>query len=133
MFLLVDDKEICTLDIKFIPSNVAFIGKSPARFRELKLEMTNEEYYKHNEGIKEYNDVLSSKKKKKYAPIKLIKKIDLKGSGAGRQFRFSYLDGKPVMLFAQHQKRMYRDSFARLSCLTAFDIDGNIFMANRTS
>ena len=74
--LLVDDKEICTLDIKFIPSNVAFIGKSPARFRELKLEMTNEEYYKHNEGIKEYNDVLSSKKKK-YAPIKLIKKLDL--------------------------------------------------------
>lgn len=123
--LLVDDKEICTLDIKFIPSNVAFIGKSPARFRELKLEMTNEEYYKHNEGIKEYNDVLSSKKKK-YAPIKLIKKIDLKGCGAGRQFRFAYLDGKPVMLFAQHQKRMYRDAFARLSCLTAFDIDGNI-------
>ena len=33
---------------------------------------------------------------------------------------------KPIFVMAQHQKRMIRDSFARLSCLTAFDLEGKV-------
>lgn len=124
--LYVDDKMICQCDIKFIPSRVAFIGKSPARFRCLSVLMSEQEYQCHLANEQKELERVNAKKAE-YAPIELIKKISLNGSGAGRQFRFGYLeDGRPVMLFAQHQKRMYRDAFARLSCLTAFDMDGNM-------
>ncbi len=125
LVIMVDDMRVCSLNVSFIPSRVAFIGKSPARYRELSVQMNDIEYNRHLLSIEKEEKALEEKRKK-YAPIELIKKIDLKGCGAGRQLRFAYLDNKPVMLFAQHQKRMYRDAFARLSCLTAFDMDGNI-------
>lgn len=112
--------------ISFIESKCAFIGKGACRFSDLLVQMNDNDYQTH---IKLKEDELKRLKNKQdaYSDIQCIKKIDLKNFGSGRQFRYGRnKDGKPVFLLAQHQKRMYRDSFARLSCLTAFDIDGNI-------
>lgn len=130
--LYLNGKLIFKTKIDFIKSKVSFIGKSPARFRELNLSMTEENYNIHLHG-KQLELEMSLKKEEKYPKIELIHKIDLKGHGSGRQLRISYLDGRPVFLFAQHQKRMYRDAFARLSCLTLFDYDGNILWRIGTS
>ncbi len=123
--LYINGKLIIKTKVDFIKSKVSFIGKSPARFRELSVDMTIENHKEHliNKAL-EINRL--NIKREKYPKPKLIHKINLNGYGSGRQLRISYLDGKPVFLFAQHQKRMYRDAFARLSCLTLFDYDGNI-------
>ena len=68
------------------------------------------------------------KDKKKYPKMKLAKKIDLKGCGTGRQLRFGHLLGTKEyqMVMAQCQKRVNRDAYGTISCLTAMDLDGNI-------
>jgi hypothetical protein len=65
---------------------------------------------------------------KRYPKMKLAKKIDLKGCGSGRQLRFGHLLGNDEYQFviAQCQKRVNRDAYGTISCLTAFDLDGNI-------
>ncbi|MFA9558167.1 hypothetical protein ACERII_12725 [Evansella sp. AB-rgal1] len=61
--------------------------------------------------------------------MKLYKKIDLKNFGSGRQLRFGHLCGgeKWYGVIAQSQKRVHRDAYGHISCLTAFDLeDGSI-------
>ena len=123
--IYLNNQYIGMCNIKASPGKIAFMGKNPARFRCLEVYMDDNQYSIHEHAFKDKEQALEEKRKK-YSPLELVKKIDLKGCGAGRQFRLGYIDEKPVMLFAQHQKRMYRDSFARLSCLTAIDMDGNV-------
>jgi len=54
--------------------------------------------------------------------MKLWKKFDLKNFGTSRQVRF----GNGFILFAQAQKRVSRDAYPHISCLTAIDMEGNI-------
>ena len=65
-------------------------------------------------------------KRSEYPPLVCIHRIDLKNFGSGRQLRIAMVEGKPIFLLAQHQKRMIRDSFASLSCLTVFDWHGTV-------
>lgn len=60
--------------------------------------------------------------------MKLWKKIDLKNFGTSRQIRFGHLTGTDqwFIVLAQAQKRVHRDAYAHISCLTAIDLDGNI-------
>lgn len=120
--------DLLVIDIPYILNEgrkVAFIAKCATRYSYLKVSMSDLEYKKHKDKEKEYEDKLSLKRKS-YSPLELFKKIDLKNFGSGRQLRFAREDGKAIFLLAQHQKRILRDSYARISCLTAFDIDGNI-------
>ncbi|MDE6408576.1 MAG: hypothetical protein K2K50_08260 [Anaeroplasmataceae bacterium] len=87
--------------------------------------MTEKNYQKHILLEQKKKERLLEKKKA-YPALKCIHKIDLKNFGSGRQLRIRMVDGKPIFLIAQHQKRMIRDSFARLSCLTCFDYEGNV-------
>lgn len=65
---------------------------------------------------------------KELPAMKLWKQIDLKGFGAARQLRFGHLlgDDSWQFVFAQAQRRVSRDAYGHISCLTAFDIDGNV-------
>lgn len=65
---------------------------------------------------------------KQYPSMKLWKKIDLKDFGTSRQIRFGHLTGTKEwhIVLAQAQKRVHRDAYAHISCLTAIDLDGNI-------
>lgn len=64
----------------------------------------------------------------KHPKMKLYKKIDLKDFGTGRQIRFGHLTGTKewYIVLAQGQKRVHRDAYGHISCLTAIDLDGNI-------
>lgn len=60
--------------------------------------------------------------------MKLWKKIDLRDFGTSRQIRFGHLTGTDqwYVVLAQMQKRVSRDAYGFISCLTAIDLDGNI-------
>lgn len=63
-----------------------------------------------------------------HVPMKLWKTIDLKNFGTSRQIRFGHLTGTDqwYVVLAQMQKRISRDAYGFISCLTAIDLDGNI-------
>ncbi|MCL2528576.1 MAG: hypothetical protein FWE42_09190 [Defluviitaleaceae bacterium] len=60
--------------------------------------------------------------------MKVWKKIDLQNFGTSRQVRFGHLCGGSQwhIVLAQAQKRVSRDAYPHISCLTAIDLDGNI-------
>ena len=64
----------------------------------------------------------------KHPKMKLWKKIDLKNFGTSRQIRFGHLTGtdKWYVVLAQMQKRVSRDAYGFISCLTAIDLEGNV-------
>lgn len=66
-----------------------------------------------------------AQKRASYAQPSLWKTIDLKNFGAGRQIRFGHLTGTQEMFFviAQHQKRVFKDRYSNISCLTAVSVD----------
>ncbi len=125
--IYLNNRLLTSLNIPFLfNTKIAFVAKSACRYSDLIVKMTEDNYYKHikNKAI-EIKRVES--KQKLYSPIECIKKINLKNFGSGRQLRFGLgKDNKPIFILAQHQKRMYRDAFARLSTLTAFDLEGNV-------
>lgn len=107
-------------------TRVCFIAKSACRYSDLEVSVTDENYNLQVVLEKKEQERIISKQAK-YPKLECIKKIDLKNFGSGRQFRMGYdKDGNPLFILLQHQKRMYRDSFARLSCITVFDMEGNI-------
>ncbi len=122
----VDNKLIIEAQVKLIPGlKLAYVAKSLCRYGRLTVSMEDENYSLHT--IRKNEEALRlNKKKEAYAPLRLIKKINLNSFGSGRQLRIAKVDGRVIFLLAQHQKRYIRDSFAHLSCLTAFDIDGNV-------
>ena len=127
-----DDKEVLSYESQFKTSKVAFIGAGASRFSNLEINMTDFNYELHIKLARE-EELRLKNIQNEYAPMECIKKIDLKNFGSGRQFRMGRdSNGNPIFLLAQHQKRIMRDAFARLSCLTAFDLDGNILWQHGT-
>ncbi|MGM9970290.1 MAG: hypothetical protein ACI35S_07840 [Anaeroplasma sp.] len=107
------------------PHKVAVVAKSASRYSDIVLSMTDIEYKSHllNE-TKEKARI--SKKQEEYPRLKLINKIKLGKFGSGRQLRITRVENEVIFILAQHQKRMIRDSFAHLSSMTAFKIDGSV-------
>ncbi len=124
--LYIDDNVIFEFNMCLIEGSlISLVAKSSCRYSNIRVLMTNNDYNKH--ALKEQNELKRlDEKMSSYPKLKCIHKINLKNFGSGRQLRIRLIDGKPIFLIAQHQKRMIRDSFARLSCLTCFDINGNI-------
>ncbi|MBQ9520010.1 MAG: hypothetical protein IJR67_00850 [Acholeplasmatales bacterium] len=104
---------------------IALISKSQARFSNLLVSMTDSDYKSHIEALKKEEERLALKQDK-YSKLELIKKIDLKNFGTGRQIRIVRYNNMTYILFIQHQKRYIRDSFAHISSMTLIDINGNI-------
>lgn len=124
--IYVDDELWFDVPVALIPGlKISLVAKSACRYSDIKVEMTEQEYEYHLELYKKKEEVLQ-RKQENYPSLQLIHKIDLKNFGSGRQLRIRRIDGRPIFFIAQHQKRMIRDSFARLSCLTCFDVEGNV-------
>ena len=122
--LYIDGKLVLSIDKKFMPSTkFAFISNVSSRYSNLSIYLNSLEL---QDELSRKEEKRLEEKQTKYSKLELIKKIDLKGNGAGRQFRYKTYNGKTYFLFAQHQKRIMRDSFARLSCLSCIDLDGNL-------
>ena len=126
LYVYLDNKVIIKAKIKFeIPSKIALVSKCLARYSKLRVYMTDFEYKDHLKEQKLLGKSLDNKKK--YLPkLKCINKIDLKDFGSGRQLRIAMTDNGPIFILAQHQKRYVRDSFARISSLTAFNYNGDV-------
>ena len=126
LYIYLDNKLVLKAKIKFqTPSKIALISKALCRYSNIKLYMTDIEY-KENEREKKILNKELLNKKKYYPELNLIHKIKLGVIGSGRQLRIAMVDNKPIFVLAQHQKRYMRDSFARISSLSAFDLEGNI-------
>ena len=121
----VDSKLILEADILFKESKCGLISKVPCLYTDILVEMNDEEYKSHLKGVSLYEEKIKNKEKL-YSPIELIKKIELKTGGSGRQIRFGRYNNKSFFILAQHQKMIMRDSFVHISCLTAYDFDGNL-------
>ena len=104
---------------------IACVSKSACRYSNIKVSMTDESYEIHKKMFLNEQYRLDEIRKD-YPQLECIKKINLKDFGSGRQIRIVRYNDQILFVMAQHQKRMARDSFARISCLTCFDMDGNV-------
>lgn len=121
-----NDKLILNGNIDFkIGRKIAFISKALCRYSNLIVNMNDNEYKEHIDNLKKEEERINAKRNK-YSPLEIIRKIHLGKHSTGRQLRIARYKGKTFLLFAQHQKRYIRDSFAHLSCLSLFDIEGNL-------
>lgn len=123
--VFLNNKLVLKAKLARIDGKVAFLAKALVRYEGLTIELNKENYLKQINKEKE-ETLRINNKQNKYPRLKCIKKIDLKNFGSARQLRIARYDGNCYFLLAQHQKRYMRDSFARLSSLTCFDIDGNV-------
>lgn len=121
----VDDKLVITTDIDRYVGLCGLVAKSSARYSSFAVDVTEANFAKQAEAVKRESARLTTKRLQ-YSELECIKKINLTNFGSARQLRIANQDGKTYFLFAQHQKRLYRDSFAHLSCLTCCDYDGKV-------
>lgn len=107
-----NEKEIFTVvDDTYKKGKVALCACTPAQYKYIKVTGTFKEEEK--------------KVKSSYPQPKLIKKIDLKDFGAGRQIRFGRLTGTDELFFiiCQHQRRVFKDRYPFISCMTAVSLE----------
>ncbi len=121
----VDGELVLEGDMIFTSGLFGCVAKSACRYSDIQVWFEKKNWKSHIEK-KQTEKNRIEKKRKEYPQLKCLYKISLQNFGTGRQLRIAMVDHKPIFLMAQHQKRMIRDSFARLSCLTAFTLDGEV-------
>lgn len=106
---------------------VGITADCPTRFQDFLVMASVEAIEKMDKAEKDELDA-ELEEMKKHPKMKLWKKFDLKNFGTSRQVRFGHLtgDGSWYAVFAQMQKRVSRDAYGFISCLTAVDLDGNV-------
>ena len=125
----VDDQELFRVEDDLVArgGKVGISADCPSRFADFKVcvsEKTKQEIDVAELAIKE----AETEEMKKHPKMKLWKKIDLKNFGTSRQIRFGHLTGTDewYVVLAQMQKRICRDAYGLISCLTAIDLEGNV-------
>ena len=104
---------------------VALMSQNACRYEYLKVSVSKKEY-ESMVNEKEHQEKVLENKRNKFSHPEVIHKIKLEKSGSGRHIRVAKTKDNVIFVFAQHQKRMYRDAFAHISCLTAFDLSGKM-------
>lgn len=116
--------EFCAFDGR---GKIAITANVPAQFAYVYVVVSEETRQEIEQSIM-CRQMQAAEEQKKHPGMKLIKKIDLKNFGTGRQVRFGHLTGTKdwYIVLAQGQKRVHRDAYGHISCLTAIDMEGNI-------
>lgn len=106
---------------------IAITATVPAQFTDVSVLVDENTFFEINKKLEKNNNI-EEKEILSHPKMKLYKKIDLKDFGTGRQIRFGHLCGGNdwYIVLAQGQRRVRRDDFSHISCLTAIDLDGNI-------
>lgn len=126
IFTYINENLIFKIECETKIGKVGFTSLGFVRYSYLKIEMTNHAYQLQTEYLNNKKQELI-KKRKNFTPMTLIKKIDLQNFGTGRQIRFAKdSNNQTIIVLAQHQKRVSRDSFAGISCITAINLKGEI-------
>jgi outer membrane protein assembly factor BamB len=106
---------------------IGITADCPTQFTDVVVKISSQTQKSIQKAEKEHHEKLE-KLQGAYPKMKLWKKIDLKNFGTSRQIRFGHLTGTKewYIVLAQAQKRVNRDAYPHMNCLTAIDLDGNI-------
>ena len=104
---------LSTEDSTYMKGCIALSAVVPTQYKSVKVESKTES----KESIAKNSKVFESC----YPRPELYRIYDLKDFGAGRQIRFGHLTGTEELFFviAQNQRRVFRDRYPSISCLTA--------------
>ncbi len=110
-------------DDRFADGKVALAAYMPAQYTDFIVTATPEAAARVT-ARKDAKRARLAEKRSRYAQPKLHKVIDLKNFGASRQIRFGHLMGGEDWYFvmAQHQKRVFKERYCNISCLTAVNM-----------
>lgn len=106
---------------------IGITADCPTQFTEVYVRVSEETMQEiAGAEAKEMSDFAA--RSKEYPEMELVKKIDLKNFGTSRQVRFGHLTGTKdwYVVLAQAQKRVNRDAYAHINCITAIDLEGNV-------
>ena len=112
---------------RYTSGRIALMATVPVQYTDICVSMTETDHAAYVQK-KSAMEVDLAKQRSSYPQMKLDRKISLENFGAGRHLRFGDLTGSGTMdmVIAQHHKRVLTDRYADISCLTAFDLDGNV-------
>lgn len=114
-------------DPTFSNGRIAICGNGPIGFTDVLVSCYDQDYKLLQKKSQELNKELEYERMK-YPQPKLWKRINLKDFGTGRNVRIGDLTGSGIenILLAQCQKRIFKDRYGSISCLTAIDLAGNV-------
>ncbi len=110
-------------DRRYGYGKIALAAYMPAQYTALAVKTDSASYAAYVKR-KDAEQARLAEKRSRYARPKLYKVIDLADYGASRQIRFGHLLGGDDWYFvmAQHQKRVFKERYCNISCLTAVNI-----------
>jgi len=117
----------CSEELVGRGGKIGITADCPTQFAEVKVMMSEAVSKKIQERIRADKNIIAQVQST-YPGMKLWKKISLGNFGTSRQIRFGHLTGTGEwhIVLAQAQKRVTRDAYPHISCLTAIDLDGKI-------
>lgn len=103
---------------------IGLAGYMPVQYTDVKVLADTGEVLRLAKQKREDEERLATKRANYYKP-KLHKVINLQDFGASRQIRFGHLTGTEELFFvmAQHQKRVFKERYCNISCLTAVSLE----------
>ncbi|TAH57881.1 MAG: hypothetical protein EWM48_03445 [Sphaerochaeta sp.] len=107
---------------------IALSGCMPTQYAHVEVMTSEKEALRLEEERIEKRRKLAQKRANQ-PKLAVAKKIDLQDFGSGRQIRFGHLTGTKEYFFvmAQSQRRVYKDRYPMISCLTAVSLEsGNV-------
>jgi len=114
-------------DNEILKGRAGVTANIPTRFRDFRVTTSDEKEGRIRERIAAREAELGRLRAANPRP-RLWKKFHIAPYGAGRNARFGDLDGDgvPDMVIAQNVRKVYKNSFAQISCLAAFTLDGKL-------
>lgn len=112
------------LDKRYGNGCIALCGCMPTQYASVVVRTTSYEGERLAE-LKQQQQECIAKKQEAVPKMRLARTIELKDFGAGRQIRFGHLCGTDELFFvmAQNQRRVYKDRYPVISCLTAVSLE----------
>ncbi len=106
---------------------VGITADCPSQFTDFETLVSTEEFQAIQERTRQAKE-LEENEMSSHPAMKLWKTIDLQDFGTSRQVRFGHLTGTDewFVVLAQMQKRISRDAYGFISCLTAIDLEGRV-------
>ena len=111
-------------DGRYAYGTIALAAYMPAQYTDVSVDMQPDCHAKLI-AARDARERRLAEKRAHYPQPRLHKVIDLGDFGASRQIRFGHLLGGTELFFvmAQHQKRVFKERYCNISCLTAVSLE----------
>ncbi|GHT63975.1 hypothetical protein FACS1894110_02740 [Spirochaetia bacterium] len=123
----------CT-DTQYETGCIALCACMPSQYASVTVSAETETVKALEAAALAKKQVIAKKQAEHPRPL-LWKRIDLQDFGAGRQIRFGHLTGTGEMFFVicQHQRRVFKDRYPCISCMTAVSVESGQVLWQRGS